>query len=63
LGGGGTSIPYFLQDRVKDPVAIENEYGRILLEAGIPGLLIWLIFIFWTVARPVPNGDGDSHSG
>jgi len=57
LGGGGTSIPYFLQDRVKDPVAIENEYGRILLEAGIPGLLIWLIFIFWTVARPVPNGE------
>ncbi len=57
LGGGGTSIPYFLQDRVKDPVAIENEYGRILLETGIPGLMIWLIFIFWTVARTVPDGE------
>jgi hypothetical protein len=57
LGGGGTSIPYFLQDRVKDSVAIENEYGRILLETGIPGLLIWVIFIFWTVARTVPDGE------
>ena len=57
LGGGGTSIPYFLQDRVKDSVAMENEYGRILLETGIPGLLIWLIFIFWTVAHSIPDGE------
>ena len=57
LGGGGTSIPYFLRDRVKDPVAIENEYGRILLETGIPGLVVWLIFIFWTVARTVPDDE------
>jgi len=57
LGGGGTSIPYFLQDRVKDSVAMENEYGRILLETGIPGLMIWLIFIFWTFARTVPDGE------
>ena len=57
LGGGGTSIPYFLQDRVKDSVAMENEYGRILLETGIPGLLIWLIFIFWTIAHGVPDSE------
>jgi hypothetical protein len=57
LGGGGTSIPYFLRDRVKDSVAMENEYGRILLETGIPGLLIWLIFIFWTIARTMPDGE------
>jgi hypothetical protein len=57
LGGGGTSIPYFLQDRVKDSVTIENEYGRILLETGIPGLLIWLIFIFWTFAHTMPDGE------
>ena len=57
LGGGGTSIPYFLQDRVKDPVGMENEYGRILLETGIPGLMIWLIFIFWTVAHTMPDGE------
>jgi hypothetical protein len=57
LGGGGTSIPYFLQDRVKDSVGMENEYGRILLETGIPGLLIWLLFIFWTIARSMPDGE------
>jgi hypothetical protein len=57
LGGGGTSIPYFLQDRVKDTVVMENEYGRILLETGIPGLLIWLIFIFWAVAQSIPDGE------
>jgi hypothetical protein len=45
LGGGGTSIPFFLQDRLKHPVQIENEYGRILLELGIPGLLIWVAFL------------------
>src|SRR5260370_2815203 len=26
LGGGGTSIPYFLQDRLRNQVALENEY-------------------------------------
>src|SRR5271155_4027248 len=31
LGGGGTSIPYFLQDRLVNQVVIENEYGRIML--------------------------------
>ena len=44
LGGGGTSIPYFLQNRIKNPVGIENEYGRILLETGIPGLALWIAF-------------------
>jgi hypothetical protein len=51
LGGGGTSIPYFLQDRVRNVVAIENEYARILLEQGIPGLLIWLGFLAWAFTR------------
>lgn len=51
LGGGGTSIPYFLQDRVRNVVAIENEYARILLEQGIPGLLIWLGFLVWAFTR------------
>ena len=45
LGGGGTSIPYFLEERLRNPVAIENEYARILLEVGIPGLLLWIAFI------------------
>jgi len=55
LGGGGTSIPYFLSPRLKDAVALENEYGLIMLEQGIPGLALWLAFIFWLLARPLPR--------
>jgi hypothetical protein len=51
LGGGGSSIPYFLQGRIVNPVAMENEYARIMLEQGIPGLLIWMAFIVWLLAR------------
>jgi len=59
LGGGGTSVPYFLQDRLKNQVMIENEYGRILLELGIPGLCIWVAFIIAAIGgahseRPSP---------
>jgi hypothetical protein len=52
LGGGGTSLPYFLQDRVINRVVLENEYARIMAEQGIPGLLLWLVFIIWLVTRP-----------
>jgi hypothetical protein len=55
LGGGGTSIPYFLKDRLRDQVALENEYARILVEEGIPGLLIWLAFILWILISPLPK--------
>jgi hypothetical protein len=51
LGGGGTSLPYFLQDRLNNPVVIENEYARIMTEQGIPGLLLWLAFIMWLALR------------
>ena len=51
MGAGGTSMPYFLQGLVRDPVAIENEYGRILLELGLPGLLLWAAFIGWTITK------------
>jgi hypothetical protein len=51
LGRGGTSIPYFLQDRVRNVVTVENEFGRILLEQGIPGLLIWILFLGWAFTR------------
>jgi hypothetical protein len=47
LGGGGTSIPNFLEGQVVKPIAIESEYGRILLEQGIIGLLFWIGFIVW----------------
>lgn len=51
LGGGGTSMPYFLAHRLRDPVMLENEYGRIMLEQGLPGLIIWLCFIVWLIVR------------
>lgn len=51
LGGGGTSLPYFLLDRVENPVVIENEYARIMLEQGILGLLLWIAFILWVLSR------------
>jgi hypothetical protein len=49
LGGGGTSIPYFLASQVNHPVLVESEYCRILLEQGIVGLLLWIGFIVWFV--------------
>jgi hypothetical protein len=55
LGGGGTSMPYFLQQELRNPVVIENEYGRIMLEQGLPGVLLWLSFIFWVLTRPLPQ--------
>src|SRR5205085_2288080 len=51
LGGGGTSIPYFLQDRIKNQVVMENEYARILLEQGIFGPCLWAAFIIWLLTR------------
>jgi hypothetical protein len=49
LGGGGTSIPYFLASQVNRPVEVESEYGRILLEQGVVGLLLWIGFVVWFV--------------
>ncbi len=51
LGGGGTSIPYFLQGQVRNPIGLENEYARILSEQGVIGLLLWLGFIAWFLGR------------
>jgi hypothetical protein len=51
LGGGGTSIPHFLQSRIDYPVLTENEYSRILLELGLPGLALWLGFLLWILTH------------
>jgi hypothetical protein len=51
LGGGGTSIPYFLSGQVRNPIGMENEYSRILCEQGVIGLLIWICFVIWFVTR------------
>jgi hypothetical protein len=39
---------------LRNPVAVENEYARIMLEQGLPGLALWLAFIFWTLTRQRP---------
>lgn len=51
MGGGGTSIPYFLQGRIVNPVAMENEYARIMLEQGLVGVFIWILFVLWILSR------------
>jgi hypothetical protein len=51
LGGGGTSIPYFLASQVNRPVEVENDYCRILLEQGVIGLLLWIGFVVWFVTN------------
>lgn len=57
LGGGGTSIPYFLQDRIKRSTTLENEYARIMLEQGIIGLMIWVAFILWLLKQSNNRSD------
>ena len=51
LGAGGTSIPYFLSGRIENPVGMENEYARIMLEQGLIGLGLWIVFIAWVLTR------------
>jgi hypothetical protein len=51
LGGGGSSIPHFLQEHLENPVTMENEYARIMLEQGIFGLCLWLAFLIWLFTR------------
>ncbi len=51
MGGGGTNIPYFLRQHIREPVAAENEYARIMLEEGVLGLVLWIAFIVWIAGR------------
>lgn len=51
LAGGGTSIPYFLQDRQEANFVMENEFARIVLEQGLPGLFMWGLFIAWVMTK------------
>ena len=30
---------------------MENEYARIVLEQGLPGLALWILFIVWVLVR------------
>jgi hypothetical protein len=52
LGGGGTSMPYFLASDISPPTYyMENEYARIVLEQGVLGLCLWMGFIIWLFTR------------
>jgi hypothetical protein len=51
LGGGGTSIPYFLLGQVKNPIGMENVYAQILAEQGVIGFMLWLAFLAWFFTR------------
>ena len=53
-GGAGTSYPSFLAAYAPRTVGAENEYVRIAVEQGIPGLILWCAFIFW-ILRHVPR--------
>jgi O-antigen ligase/polysaccharide polymerase Wzy-like membrane protein len=55
LGCCGTSLPYWGPSQIQNPVGMENEYARIMLEQGVPGLALWLAFIVWLLTRPVPR--------
>jgi hypothetical protein len=51
LASGGTSVPYFLRDQATFGMLLENEYARIALEQGLPGLTLWAGFIAWILTR------------
>jgi hypothetical protein len=57
MGAGGTSIPYFLQSLITNPIGMENEFSRLLLEQGVVGLLLWVAFAVWLLKRPSPPRD------
>jgi len=58
LAGGGTSVPYFLR-ATQSPLVMENEYARIGIEQGLPGLTLWLVFLGWVFLRwPAHGTDG-----
>jgi len=57
LGAGmgssyGTSIPFFLADVAPEPIGMENEFSRILVDQGWVGLGGWLVFLVWLFVRP-----------
>ncbi len=54
LGGGGSNMPSFLQHAVRHRVTLENEYARIMLEQGIPGLILWCAFLLYFFLRGQP---------
>jgi hypothetical protein len=57
MGGGGTSIPFFLEHLITNHVGLESEFSRILLEEGLAGLVLWIAFMIWVIRRPLDHAD------
>jgi hypothetical protein len=57
MGAGGTSLPFFIEQLLTSKVMMENEYARILLEQGLPGLLFFLAFAAWFATRQIQKND------
>ena len=55
-----TSIPGFLQPLARQIPTLENEYAAILLEQGVIGLFLWLLFIAWIALRIPPWREGEA---
>jgi hypothetical protein len=60
MGAGGTSLPFFAQVLLSNQVLMENEYARIVLEQGLPGLILFIAFVFWFFTRRISKSDPDS---
>ena len=65
IGGAplGPASPSFLSGYAKPSIGIENEFGRLLLEEGLPGLLLWVSFVVYVLGRSlaeVRRGGGAS---
>lgn len=59
LTSGGTSVPSFLRSTPGPGMLLENEYARISIEQGVPGLLLWGFFLVWVIIK-FPRGRLDS---
>jgi len=53
LGAAVPSLPYFLAGRAPKVPGVENEYARLTISLGWPGLALWLGFLFWLYRRPI----------
>jgi hypothetical protein len=63
LGGGGTSMPYWMEGQVRNRVMIENEYARIVAEQGVIGLVLWIGFLFSVFSRYSSDSSDPWHIG
>ena len=59
MGAGGTNLPAFIasQVRVDRSAMMESEISRLLLEVGLPGLALWVAFVFWLAFGPIRRRD------